>query len=129
MFIIDKDSSALTTGVWTEFQGAEFKIRHVSNLEFQRTVLRLQQPYRRKIENSTLDPKISKRIVCQAMAEHVLVDWKNVGSKQGNAVPYSPEVACTALVGNEDLREFVSAFSTELDNFIKEESVELGNDS
>lgn len=128
MFIIDKDDSALKTGVWASFQGAEFKMRHVSNLEFQRTVLRLQQPYRRKIENGTLDPKISKEIVCQAMSQHILTDWKKVFDKAGAEVSYGHEIAFKALVTNEDLREFVSTFSTNLDNFIKEESAELGND-
>ena len=128
MFVIDQDTTPQTEGVWESFGEAEFKIRHVSNLDFQRMVLRLQQPYRRKIDNNTLDPKISKDIICKAMGQYVLVDWRNVGDKSGQALPYSPELAYSALMNREDLREFVSAYSMNLDNFMIEEVQELGND-
>lgn len=128
MFIVDKDSSGLETGEWADFKGARFKLKHVSNIDFQRAVLRLQQPYRRKIDAGTLDPKISRDIVCQAMSQHILIDWELVFDKTKKPVLYSQTAAFAALVGNEDLRDFVSAYSTDIDNFIKEDSVELGKD-
>jgi hypothetical protein len=126
MFVIDKDVSPQTQGVWSEFGGAKFKIRHTSNLDFQRLILRLQQPYRRKIDNNTLDPAISKEILCKAMGQHILVDWKDVGDKGGAQVPYSPEAAYSALMNNEDLREYVALYSTNLDNFHADEVNALG---
>ena len=126
MFVIDKDTTPQTEGVWTKFGEAEFKIRHISNLDFQRCVLRLQQPYKRKIDNGTLDPSVSKDIICKAMGTYVLVDWKRVGDKSGAELAFSPELSYSALLNNEDLREFVSTFSMNLDNYQQEELANLG---
>lgn len=129
MFQFDADTNAtLDTGVWTEFAGAKFKIAHISNMKFQRTVARLQQPHRKKIDNGTLDPKINKEIMCKAMAEGLLMDWRDVVDADQRPVEYTSEFGFKALMNNLELRDFVSDFAMNLQNYRDEEVEDLGND-
>lgn len=128
MFKFDADITSVDTGVWAEFDGSSFLIAHISNMKFQRALARLQQPHRRKIEAGTLDPQTNKNVLCQAMAEGILLDWKGVGSVAAkDEVPYTIENAVTALKKSTELRDFVSDFALNLSNFRQVEVEDLGN--
>lgn len=130
MFKFDADTPAVDSGVWTKFNGSEFLIAHISNMRFQRALARLQQPHRRKIESGTLDPQVNKEILCKAMAEGVLLDWRNVGSQASDEpVQYTPQAGYTALLRSTEFRDFVSDFAMQLANFREAEIEELGNSS
>ena len=123
----DADLNTVDTGVWQKFDGSEFLIAHMSNMRFQRALSRLQQPHRRRIETSTLDPQVNKEILCRAMAEGILLDWRGVKSKENqNDVPYTPDNGYRALMGNADFRDFVSFIAMEMANFRASEVEELG---
>lgn len=126
MFDINNvDKEQTRNGVWTEFNSGSFLIAHTSSLAFQREFSRLQQPYLKKIERGTIDPEVSTSILCKAMAKGLLLDWKDVGS--GNKkLPYTVEMAAKVLESNQDLREFVMEYSTNLENFRSEEMLEEG---
>ncbi len=126
MINIDNDVSVLTKGVWAEFGGSKFLIAHMSNVGFTRAVMRGQAPYRKKIEASSLDPAISREIMTKAMSTHLVLDWKDVVDSAGQQVPFSADTCFKALSNNEDLRDFVSEFAMNLDNFKKEEKEALG---
>ena len=125
--IIDADLSAVDEGVWTEFDGSQFKIAHISNLKFQRALSKLQQPHMRKINEGRLDPGVNKTILAQAMAEGILVDWKDVKTKAGEEVKFSAKAANAALLANVEFRDFVSDFATNIGHYRDEEVAELGN--
>lgn len=128
MINIDNDLSLTELGTWVEFGGSKFKIAHSSNNTFQRALTRRQQPIRRKIEQGTADPQMMKDIMCQAMAEGLLLDWDKVQDKDGNAVKYSYEIGYKALKNNPDLREFITEFATNFDNFRQEVIENMGKD-
>lgn len=125
MINIDNDNSLLTAGVWTEFGGSRFLVTHMSNLAFQRAVTRKQAPYRRKIEQGTLDPSVSREILTQAMAEALVLNWEKVKDGGGKEVPFGKEACYRALTNNEDLRDFISEFAMNLENFRQERKEEL----
>lgn len=127
MFQFDADNSLADEGVWKEFKGSEFLIAHISNMKFQRALSRGQQPYRKKLENGTLDPKINKEVICKAMAEGVLLDWRKVVDKNKAETPYTVAAGIVALSKDTEFREFISEFSMELMNFRKEELEDVGN--
>lgn len=130
MFTIKKDTSKQVAGTWKAFGGGDsrFLIAHTSNLRFQRKLNSLQAPYRKKIEKGTLDPKISRDILCEAMADGLLLDWENVALEDGgDPIAYTPELGKQALLCNEDLREFVSEIAADLENFRNEEIKAQGN--
>lgn len=126
MLNIDADFSLTDDGVWFEYDESKFKVAHISNLGFQRALARLQQPYRKKIENGTLDPKISRDLMCKAMAEHILLDWQDVVDGKGDKVPYDPQIGEKLLKSNGPFRDAISEFAMNVDNFKKEEKEELG---
>lgn len=117
MIVIDNERSLHETGVWTEFSGSKFKIAHAGNMQFQRTLNKLQLPYRKQIDKGSIDPAVSKELLCKAMASGLLLDWKQVINSKNEEIPYSTEMAVIALQNNDDLRDFVQEFSTDLDNF------------
>lgn len=118
---VDRNRDKQEKGVWTKFQESDFKVASSNSTGFQRQLTRLQAPYRKKIDKGTLDPKVSKDILCQAMASDLLVDWKEVVDGSGQTVEFSKEMAYKALLNNDDLREFIQEFAMELDNFRQEE--------
>jgi hypothetical protein len=124
---IDNSRKKQENGVWANFNGSQFLVAHSGSLKFQRSLTRQQAPYRRKIEKGSLDPAISKEILCQAMSEGLLLDWKNVGDSAGNDVSFSQEAAFKALMNNDDLREFIQEYAIDLENFRAEEIREEGN--
>ncbi len=130
MFTFDADVSLIDQGAWVDYQNSKFLIAHMSNLKFQRALARLQQPYRRKIESGTMDPEVSKNLICRAMAEGILLDWKDVRSSSGEVnVPYTVEAGYTALFRNPEFRDFVSDFAMNLSNFRSEAVDSLGKAS
>lgn len=129
MINIDNDASVLTTGQWVDYEGSKFLVAHMSNLEFQREVMRLQTPYRRRIENGTLDPKVSRELMTKAMSSKLILDWKDVVNAKGEQVPFGPDVCYKALCNNEDLRDFISTYAMSIDNFKKEGAKEVGEAS
>lgn len=124
---VDNSRKKQEKGVWTTFGGSQFLVAHSSALKFQRILTRLQAPHRRKIERGNLDPAVSKEILCQAMAEGLILDWKDVIDSQNNVVPFSTEMAAQALANNYDLRDYLQEFSIDLENFRQEEIKEEGN--
>ena len=128
MFKFDEDLKKVDEGVWMDFEGSKFLIAHISNMKFQRALSRLQQPHRRKIEQGSIDPNLNKRIVAEAMAEGVLLDWKNVGSVGGETPAYTPKLGMTALMKSVEFRDWVSEIATNMSNYRDEEISELGND-
>lgn len=129
MFSIDSDLSAVSDGTWATWRGSKFKIAHISNLKFQRVLAKLQQPYRLKLEKGTMDPKVNRDIICQAMAEAVLIDWADVINSKQEKIEYSVEAALKAMQHDPDFRDFVSDFASNMANFRADEVESMGNDS
>jgi hypothetical protein len=123
---VDNSRKKQQEGVWANYGGSRFKIANTSAVRFQRLLTKLQAPYRKKIERGTMDPEVSRSILCEAMGQALLVDWADVVDKDGATVEFSPEMAVKALQNNDDLREFVSDFAIDLENFKAEETVEAG---
>lgn len=126
MFVFDQQYNKVDDGVWADFEGSKFLIVHSGNLKFQRIMARLQAPHRRKIEKNQMDPGELKAILCKAMAEALVLDWKGVIGKDKQEAPFSSTNVEIALRQNDSFREFVMDFSNDLNNFREEEVEELG---
>lgn len=117
-------NDSISNGQWTDYSGSQFKVAYAGNDNFMRVKQRLEQPHRRKIENGTLDPKIHKEIMCKAMSQALLIDWKNVKNDSGDDVQYDSNIAYQALMFDESLREFIMEFSINIQNFKSESDEE-----
>jgi len=129
MFNIDADLNTVETGVWAEFNGSEFLIAHISNLKFQRALNRLQQPHRKKLEQGTLDPGTHRDMICKAMAEGVLLDWRKVVNNDKAEVPYKAATAFEVLKRDSEFRDFVAEYANNMTNFRAAELEEVGKSS
>jgi hypothetical protein len=128
MINIDQNPLETEEGVWTPpFMGVEFLVSHVSNIEFQNKFARLQQPYAKMIERRKLAPSKQRDIMCKAMAGTILRGWRGaMVDKDKNEVKYTEELAERVLLTNIEVREFVTDFSSDLDNYRQEEAEEVG---
>lgn len=122
MFIINAyDKSKEVDGVWKEFQGARFRIASSQSTVYKKALVRLAKKQGNKKEVD-IDENIS--LLCEAMAEGLLLDWEDVGfiDDKGNLqeVPYSKEKAKEALITNYDLREFVQEVADDLEEYKRE---------
>lgn len=124
--VINANTTKVDDGVWVDYGGSKFLVSHSSNLKFQRIFSRLQAPHRSKIEKGTLDPAISRQLVCKAFSQGIIHDWEDVVDSDGNNVAFSPEVCEQALMNNPDLLEYIQEVSTNLSYFKNEEFEELG---
>jgi len=126
MINVDTKLTLTTSGVWTKYNGTKFLVAHMSALPFQRKLARLQQPFRSKMEKGTIDPKLQRDLICEAMAGTVLLDWTDVVNSAGEQVAFSEELANQVLVNQQDVRDFISEFAINLDNFREESLNEMG---
>jgi len=126
--IVDRVNTNITDGVWTEFEDSRFLVTSINNLKFQRALNRLNAPFRRKIENGTMDPGKSKDITCKAVCEGLVIDWKDVIDSKGEQVAFSKDMLEMALKNNDELRDYLVEFAMDLNNFRMEEVEELGKD-
>lgn len=122
-FIIDEQNEQIEQGKWFDFRESKFLIASSASLKFMRTMTRMQKPFRRQIEKNQLDPADNQKILVNAMAESIVLDWKNVVGRDRVEVPYSREAAAKALK-DPSFREFVMEISADLANFREEESEE-----
>jgi hypothetical protein len=134
--MIDVDYNPVETedGVWTEYKNTQLLIAHVSCMAFQRKLARLQQPFAKKIEKGTLSPDVQKDILCKAMAGTILKDAKFVKKGAGwtkeiptyDPIPFTDALAEQVLRNQLDVREYVTEYAGNLDNYRQEETEELG---
>lgn len=124
--IFDADLSSVDNGVWKSYENSNFLVAHISNMKFQRALARLQQPHRRKLQEGTLDPKTNQAIVCEAMAEGILLGWKDVKTRKGDAVEFNKDNALALLKRDPAFRDWVTDISTQIAHFREEEVDALG---
>lgn len=111
------DQDAEENGTWAEYRGGKFLIARNSNIRFQRAINRLQQPHFKKIMKGKLDPQVAREATCEAMAEGILMGWKEVVDESGKAVKFTKETAKQYLLADTDFREFVAEFSDDSANY------------
>jgi hypothetical protein len=127
MYKFDADNPLIDDGVWSSFNGSEFLISHISSDKFQRALAKYQQPHRKAIDEKRLDPVTGKDLLCKAMSEGLLLDWKNVGSSDGQVTKYTSKAGYQALKRDPQFRDFVTDVASEVSNFIQSELDEVGN--
>lgn len=122
MLITPIDEKAVEEGVWVEYMGVPLRIARWGNAKFSKTFRRLSKPYQREIRNNTLDNETSERLVSEAMADAILLDWDK--EKFPGKVEYSKENAIELLRQDEDCREFVRNAASQAETFYRQEDEE-----
>jgi hypothetical protein len=104
-------------GVWIDYRnGSSVKIARVGNPNFTRIQDAKQRPHIRKIRNGTLSTAVETRILCESMAESILLDWKGF-QRGGKELKYSSDIATELMLQSIDFRNDVAEMSAEEENF------------
>lgn len=93
------DENVEKSGVWLEYgpndKGLPIRIRVAraggANTKFARLLEQKTKPYRRQLQNETLDPKVGDELFADLYAECVVLDWENVDAEDGTSLPFSKE--------------------------------------
>jgi hypothetical protein len=87
--------TAAREGKWYALDGAEFLIASIASPAFERAAAR----YRRQfgLKDDKPDPVIGRKVTIHALADAVLLDWKNLEEEEGKPLPYSRENAIKVL--------------------------------
>lgn len=125
--IFGVNESVAEDGKWFKFgKSIEIKIRRFKSKKSRDVRSALEAPYKRAMKfSSALPDDIAEDITTEHIAVGIIVDWKGVTDKDGNAVPYSKSAAMQFLKALPELRDAVAEISLSLDNFREEEKEEI----
>lgn len=110
------DEAREESGAWMELGDAELLIARGNNPRFTKLFSRLVKQHKRVLDsrNDEAD-KLAQRLHVQALAETVLLGWKNL-QYQGEEITYSPENAIKLLNHKEFYAEVIR-LSDDLESF------------
>lgn len=99
------------TGIWLDYgvnsKGLPTRIRIAraggSNTTFTKLLDLKTKPYRRQIQNDTLDPNTSRRIMTEVYADGVILDWENVEDPDKNNLAFTRQNVLKVLQDLPDL--------------------------
>lgn len=96
------DTSKEETGVWHSFDGdIEVRIRRLSSKISQNARKEAEKPYAAQLRLKETPQDVYDKILIQQIARGVISDWKGVEDEDGNAIPYSGDVAVEVISGDE----------------------------
>jgi hypothetical protein len=105
-------------GVWTSYEDAELKIARWNNEAHRNGIQKLYRKCGGK--RSGISEALSERIGIEAMADYILMDWKNV-TENGAVLPATRENKIRLLTDYPDFRDDVFQLSRDPDLFYEEE--------
>lgn len=102
-------------------------VARVGNSHYQETLKSLTKPYKNAIKNGTLSDSVFEKMMVQAMAEAILLDWEGMEGEDGKLIPYSKDKA-KEILGDpayKDFRELISDLANEAETFRQQEIEEI----
>jgi hypothetical protein len=111
-------------GVWLPpFPGdRRFKVLRAggSNKKFARAFQQMLRPYRKQLNKDMLDPDVADRLLREAYAQHIVVDWKNINDADGNPVPCTPDNVLDFFNAFPEIFSEISGYAQEMGTFSAE---------
>lgn len=101
-------------GNWVDYrEDSKVKIARVGTPNFQRVYESRLKPHRRKQRDGTLSGDVENKILCEVVAETILLDWEGF-TNNGKELKYSKKAAFDLLMEHIDFRnEIVELATTE----------------
>lgn len=111
------DDKLSVEGKWVPIgKNAELKIARLNNESYREFIKKKLKPYKSAMRAGAVDDDLLNAVVIQAMARHVLLDWKGLKEK-GKPLVYSIEECERVLKEKEQFRELVAALANDADLF------------
>jgi len=105
------------------YRGVELLVARMNNSKYKYVFRQLIKPYQKEVENNTLDDDTSDRLLCEALAEGILLGW-NKDTFPGN-VAYTKENAVELLLNDSDCRDFITDFANDINNYLEEDEEQI----
>lgn len=112
------NKSAEEEGVWVDVDGngTRIKVARINNARYKKYFQKITKPYKRQIRNGTLSEDLAEKLLVDALANTILLDWKGF-TKEGQDFPYSVDNARSFLAESADFRDLVSDAANEMETF------------
>ena len=116
------DEEVGQSGIWVDFySGSKLKLASTENAQYKAYLAKLARKHRLQLDQANDDSTgLIQEITAEAMAKHVLLDWRNVTLGGEQNAKYTPEKGKLALLNAPKLREFVSEQASDSSNFKKQ---------
>lgn len=116
-------------GVWVDIgDGASIKVAKLGTIAYQNTVQRHARKYQALTRVGRLNAKEMVELTAGALADCILLDWKNILDENDNPLPYNRENAYKLLVEYEEFRNLVESYANDTDLF-RDNVIDIESDS
>lgn len=102
---LEQDGIVLDYGTNSKNQPVQIRIARAggSNVRFAKVLEQKMRPYKRAIANETMDNKVVERLLVEAYADAVILDWTGVEDREGNALDFTRDNVVKVLTDLPDL--------------------------
>ena len=102
--------------------GLKVTVARIGNKKYQDFIRKSTKPYQQAIRNKTLADSVFEKIMNEAMADSILLDWEGMEDDQGDVIKYSKEKALEILSdpAYADFKQLVSDLANEQETFRSE---------
>jgi hypothetical protein len=89
MFKTDKKLE--TEGVILDYGSFQITVARAggSNKKFQKALSDLAKPHTLAMKNQTMDPELADRLMVEAYADSIILNWKGVTDESGKKIPFN----------------------------------------
>jgi hypothetical protein len=109
-----RDEEREEGGVWVEIaEGLEIKIAALGSVKFEQHLRRISKRHRVAARRGVLSEETAEDLMKQAMARHVVLDWRNLQDEDGSDVPYSEAAALEYLRSSRKFFRLVRDIATD----------------
>jgi len=91
------------------------------NKKFARVLNAKMKPYRRQLQNGTMDDAVAEKLMAETYAEAVIIGWKGVKGRDGKDMPFTKENVVKLLTDLPELFKDIQDQANTVANFRKEE--------
>jgi len=74
-----------------------------ANAKFSKAMEAKTRPYRRQIQEDTMDITLANKLLIEAFAETVVLGWEGITTTNGKKIPFTPEAAIKLFTDLPDL--------------------------
>lgn len=102
---LEKSGILLDYGTTEEGKPIRIRIARAGgqNAKFQQTAEIVLKPYRRQLQNETIDPKVLEQLYRVIYARAVVIGWENVTDAEGNELAFTEENVIRVFTDLPDL--------------------------
>lgn len=102
---LERDGIVLDYGFNSKNEPIQIRIARAggANAKFAKVLEQKMKPYKRAIANDTMDNKVAEKLLVEAYADSVILDWTGVEDREGTALDFNRENVVKVLTDLPDL--------------------------